>query len=81
MVGVVVNCLLFAGKITVGTISGAISITADAFNNLSDIDWAQGAGLGVRYYTPVGPIKVDLARQIGEPNPSWRLHVSVGFAW
>lgn len=53
----------------------------NAFNNLSDIDWAQGAGLGVRYYTPVGPIKVDLARQIGEPNPSWRLHVSVGFAW
>ncbi len=53
----------------------------NAFNSLSDIDWAQGAGFGIRYYTPVGPIKIDLARQIGESNPSWRLHVSVGFAW
>ncbi len=36
VVGIVLNCLLFAGKFTVGSISGAISITADAFNNLSD---------------------------------------------
>lgn len=35
-VGVVVNLILFAGKLTAGTLSGAISITADAFNNLSD---------------------------------------------
>lgn len=36
VVGIVVNLLLFACKLTVGTLSGAISITADAFNNLSD---------------------------------------------
>lgn len=36
VVGVIVNLLLFAGKLTVGTLAGAISITADAFNNLSD---------------------------------------------
>ena len=30
------NVCLFAGKFLAGTISGAISITADAFNNLSD---------------------------------------------
>lgn len=36
VVGIIVNLLLFAGKLTVGTLSGAISITADAFNNLSD---------------------------------------------
>ncbi len=36
VVGIILNCLLFAGKFTVGSISGAISITADAFNNLSD---------------------------------------------
>ena len=36
IVGVVLNLLLFAGKFVAGIISGAISITADAFNNLTD---------------------------------------------
>lgn len=34
--GIVLNVLLFAGKFIAGLISGAISVTADAFNNLSD---------------------------------------------
>ena len=34
--GIIFNIMLFAGKLFAGTISGAISITADAFNNLSD---------------------------------------------
>ncbi len=36
VVGIVCNLLLFALKIAVGTISGSVSITADAMNNLSD---------------------------------------------
>lgn len=35
-VGILLNILLFAGKLLAGTISGSIAITADAFNNLSD---------------------------------------------
>lgn len=35
-VGIFINIVLFAGKFTAGLISGAISVTADAFNNLSD---------------------------------------------
>jgi translocation and assembly module TamA len=53
----------------------------NAFNNLTNIEWRQGAGLGLRRYTLVGPIKIDIARQIGLANPSYRLHVSVGFGW
>lgn len=34
--GIILNLLLFAGKLTAGLLAGAISITADAFNNLSD---------------------------------------------
>ncbi len=34
--GIVLNVLLFAGKFFAGTVSGSVSITADAFNNLSD---------------------------------------------
>lgn len=35
-VGIFLNLLLFTFKFIAGTLSGAISITADAFNNLSD---------------------------------------------
>lgn len=35
-VGICLNVLLFLGKLAAGLISGSISITADAFNNLSD---------------------------------------------
>ena len=35
-VGILCNLLLFAGKLAVGILSGAVSITADAMNNLSD---------------------------------------------
>ena len=34
--GLTLNLLLFAGKLAAGVLTGAISITADAFNNLSD---------------------------------------------
>ena len=36
IVGIVCNLLLFALKLTVGTISGSVSISADAMNNLTD---------------------------------------------
>ena len=36
IVGIAANILLFIGKIIIGTIAGAVSITADAMNNLSD---------------------------------------------
>ena len=35
-VGVALNLLLFVGKLCTGLLTGAISVTADAFNNLSD---------------------------------------------
>lgn len=36
IIGICANILLFTGKIIVGTVFGAVSITADAVNNLSD---------------------------------------------
>ncbi len=36
LVGIVCNAILCAGKMIIGTISGSVSITADAMNNLSD---------------------------------------------
>ena len=36
IVGVICNLLLFVGKFLLGTLTGSVSITADAVNNLSD---------------------------------------------
>ena len=36
IVGIICNILLFTGKMVVGLLSGSVSITADAVNNLSD---------------------------------------------
>ena len=36
IVGIVTNLLLFGGKFLAGTLTNSVSITADAFNNLSD---------------------------------------------
>lgn len=44
-------------------------------------DWrpAWGAGLGVRWRSPVGPLRADVA--YGEETKQWRLHLSVGIAF
>ena len=52
----------------------------NAFNSLDELHLAQGAGLGFRYYTPAGPVRVDLARQINVEHPGFQLHISIGFA-
>jgi translocation and assembly module TamA len=50
----------------------------NAFDSLSKIVLFQGAGLGLRYYSPVGTLKLDLARQIDVDNPRFRIHFTVG---
>jgi translocation and assembly module TamA len=50
-----------------------------AFNALNDITLFQGAGLGARYYTRIGALKLDFARQVGVPDPGFRIHFTVGF--
>jgi translocation and assembly module TamA len=51
----------------------------NAFNSFSDITLFEGVGIGVRYYSPVGPIRVDLAREVGVSNPKFKVHFGFGF--
>ncbi|MFT5400491.1 MAG: translocation and assembly module TamA [Planctomycetota bacterium] len=48
-----------------------------AIDDLSE-DLESGAGFGMRWKSPVGPIRVDLANSISADNPSWRLHLNIG---
>ena len=51
----------------------------NAFDTLDEIRLAQGAGIGLHYYTPVGVLNLSLARQIGVDDPDYRVHFTVGF--
>jgi len=37
-----------------------------------------GAGFGFHYYSPIGPIKVDIAHGFDDPGDAIRLHLSIG---
>ncbi len=50
----------------------------NAFNSYSQIDGAEGVGVGGRYYTVIGPIRLDVARQVNVSNPGWRVSFAVG---
>ncbi len=51
--------------------------TGNAINSLSD-PLKQGAGFGIRWKSPVGPIRVDLAFPLSESDDPWRIHLNVG---
>jgi len=57
---------------------GAVFVDGgDAFDE-GEFDASYGAGFGVHYMTPVGAIKLELARSISEDNPGWRVHINIG---
>ncbi len=53
----------------------------NAFDSWEDYTLETGAGMGLRYATPVGPLQIDLASPVGQANLSPRLHVGIGFGW
>lgn len=44
----------------------------------SRLDAKTGAGLGGRWQSPLGPIRIDVAHPFNDPTDSWRLHISLG---
>jgi translocation and assembly module TamA len=46
---------------------------------IADLKARWGVGAGVRYNSPVGPLRLDLA--YGVQPRAWRLHFNVGFVF
>ncbi|USE36956.1 autotransporter assembly complex protein TamA [Endozoicomonas sp. SCSIO W0465] len=40
--------------------------------------WKTGIGPGIRWVTPLGPLKLDFAFAISEPGSPWQIHFSMG---
>jgi len=69
--------LLGASKLATGSLEYQYNITGrwwsavfidsgEAVNNIKQSDFKTGAGFGVRWQSPVGPVKLDIARPIGD---------------
>lgn len=51
--------------------------TGNAFNNFSDYELFTGVGVGLRWHSPIGPIRLDVAQDVKQEF-SPRLHLSMG---
>jgi translocation and assembly module TamA len=58
----------------------SVAVFVDSGNAFegSNFDTKTGAGLGARWQSPLGPIRVDLAHPFDDEDTSWRLHISLG---
>lgn len=50
----------------------------DAFNAFDAMAPAVGAGLGLRWRSPVGPVRLDLAHGFDSREQAWRIHLRIG---
>jgi outer membrane protein assembly complex protein YaeT len=85
------NALVFGGVELRYDLRRALSLAAftdagSVYPRVSDLDLSEvlyTAGLGLRYRTPVGPLRVDLGLKLNRRpgEPSYRVHVTIGNAF
>jgi translocation and assembly module TamA len=50
----------------------------NAFNDWDEADLRKGAGVGIRWYSIAGPIRVDVAQALDFEGKPWRIHFTIG---
>ena len=71
--------LIGASKLATGSLEYQYNVTGkwwgavfvdggEAVSDIRDSDWKKGAGVGVRWQSPVGPIKLDFAVPVGDKD-------------
>ncbi|HKK04679.1 MAG TPA: autotransporter assembly complex family protein [Gammaproteobacteria bacterium] len=64
------------------TIRGRLgaAVFYDVGNALDDLSGPleRGAGVGLRWRSPVGPIRLDVASALSREGQPWRIHISIG---
>lgn len=51
--------------------------SGSAFDDRVD-RWRTGVGVGLRWKSPVGPLRVDIGRGLDDPDSSFTLHINLG---
>ncbi|WP_123770344.1 autotransporter assembly complex protein TamA [Vulcaniibacterium tengchongense] len=51
----------------------------DAFDGSPDIH--TGVGIGARWRSPVGPVRVDIARGLNDPDSNFEIYLNIGAEW
>ena len=60
-----------------GAWGGAVFVdTGTAFNDSPA--WRTGVGIGVRWRSPVGPVRVDIGHGLDDPESSFTVHFNIG---
>ena len=72
----VVGSLEYEHRILENWSVAAFVDSGDAFDDT--VDLKTGVGFGVRWLSPVGAVRVDLASGLDEPGDTIRLHLSIG---
>ncbi len=60
------------------TWGAAVFMDAGSAFNDGSVDARRGAGLGLRWRSPVGQVALDLARGLDDPRESLQIHLSLG---
>jgi len=51
----------------------------NAFNDFNDLNFEAGVGVGIRWFSLLGPIRVDFAVPLADDAPdAWRIHITLG---
>lgn len=50
----------------------------NAFNEWSEARLMKGYGLGLRWYSIAGAVRLDVAQAVDEPGQPWRIHFTIG---
>jgi translocation and assembly module TamA len=50
----------------------------NAFNDWNDFELRKGAGVGIRWYSIVGALRLDVAQALDIDGRPWRLHFTIG---
>ncbi|QNH27152.1 outer membrane protein assembly factor [Xanthomonas theicola] len=60
-----------------GPWGGAVFVdSGSAFDDTPD--WHTGVGVGVRWRSPVGPVRVDIAHGLNDPDSQFQLYLNIG---
>jgi translocation and assembly module TamA len=53
--------------------------SGNAYDDYTDFDPATGVGVGIRWFSPLGPIRFDVAVPLEEDAPGdYRIHITLG---